>query len=96
MDITFNTGRKYTARGQVIRAVTVAGGAIFADFSRGIVGRVCFDHLPIVPALDAPAASCSERALQQAVLSEYDAGRYSYDFDAAQLRELEPAAQSKE
>lgn len=76
IDVTFNTGRKYTARGQVIRARSVEGGAIFSDFSRGIVGRVEF-----------PGANTVE-LFARAVLDEYDAGRYRYDFDAANLRDV--------
>lgn len=75
-DVQFNTGRPYTARGQLIRAKAVEGGAIFADFDRCITGYVnlepCF----------------TERDFRTAVLREYDACNYSWDLRAMDLRPL--------
>ncbi len=64
--ITWNTGRKYTARGQIIVATLHADGAItFADHSRMIYGEIAASdfHTP--------------ESIQRHTMRAYDNGEYS-------------------
>lgn len=61
--ITFNTGRKYTAEGQVIKATLHEDGIVtFFDHSRSIDGQFAI--------LDDVFFN------KETIMSEYDAGRY--------------------
>lgn len=70
METKFNTGRKYQADGQWIRAKLMDDGFIlFADDSRGIAGRIPPRKFPVD----------SERELQRVTLSAYDHNDYRLD-----------------
>lgn len=69
---TFNTGRPYTAQGQIIRAAQLENGRIiFADMSRGIDG--------ILPE--------GTELSQSSIMRAYDAGCYQWAREANQLRD---------
>jgi len=71
MEIKFNTGRKYTAQGQVIRAIQVDDGTIlFADDSRGIDGRLAKPRFDDVNTFE---------GLRNYVMFRYDAGEFTRD-----------------
>lgn len=69
MDIQFNTGRLYTAEGQVIRAVFNQEAEVihFADFSRACNGTI---QAPSHTTFRTPGG------LAQFVMSHYDRGEY--------------------
>jgi hypothetical protein len=67
MEVQFNTGRPYTANGQVIRAIMVADGSvIFADDSRGIDGVIA-----------GPVNVATLDDLKRVVLDAYDRNAYT-------------------
>ena len=64
--VTWNTGRKYTARGQIIVATLHADGAItFADHSRMIYGEIAASELH------------NADSVQRHTMRAYDSGAYS-------------------
>jgi hypothetical protein len=67
MEATWNTGRKYTSAGQIIKArVQPDGSILFADFSRGVDGMI-----------DKPSVKIdSEAALKAVVMAAYDHYRF--------------------
>ena len=79
MTLTFNTGRPYTAQGQIIEATIVSiepckGGMVyvtaeFNDLSRMIKGRITFlefdDYRPTL------------HDVQREVMAAYDSGKYT-------------------
>jgi hypothetical protein len=67
MEATWNTGRKYTAAGQIIRARVMPDGSIvFADTSRAVDGLI--DKPPVE--ID------SELTLKTLVMRAYDSHAY--------------------
>lgn len=76
--VTFNTGRQYTAEGQIITAaVQEDGSIIFNDHSRGIWGKLAHNEDDLKK---------SWRSLQQFVLWSYDQGGYEWSDAASQLQ----------
>jgi hypothetical protein len=72
MEIKFNTGRSYTAEGQVIRAKVCADGSIiFADDSRAVDGRIA---APAFPPKD-------EAGLRALVMQAYDHNQTTRDHE---------------
>ena len=72
MEIKFNTGRSYTAEGQVIRAKVCADGSIiFADDSRGVDGRIAAPAFPLT----------SEGALRDFIMQAYDRNQTTRDHE---------------
>jgi hypothetical protein len=67
MEVQWNTGRKYTAAGQIIKARTQPDGSIlFVDLSRQVDGMI-----------DKPSVEIdSEEALKAVVMHAYD--RYQF------------------
>ena len=66
----WNTGRRYTEAGQIIRARLEPDGSIlFADLSRGINGRIAASAYPIEDAA----------ALRRRVMVAYDTNTYRAD-----------------
>ena len=67
MEVTWNTGRKYTAAGQIIVARVQADGSIlFADTSRGVDGLIEKPSIKID----------SEAMLKIVVMRAYDSHQY--------------------
>jgi hypothetical protein len=67
MEARWNTGRKYTSAGQVIKARVMADGSIlFADMSRGVDGVIA----------KPPVKIRSEAALKAVVMRAYDSNAY--------------------
>ena len=80
MQITWNTGRLYTDEGQIITAELCADCILFADHSRGIVGRI---ELPQLLRIELPSQ------LARHVMDRYDHGRYSiYTQDVLRAQNL--------
>ena len=72
MKITFNTGRAYTAEGQIIVAKRVAGAVLFRDLSRCVAGRIDVpEGLEFL--VDTP------HDLERYVVSAYDGCQYESD-----------------
>lgn len=81
-DVQWNTGAKYTAEGQVIRAVEQAGGSIlFADFSRMIYGAIEAPCFPVQ----------SDARFQEYVQAKYLRGHYEMSCEAMSLERKEAA-----
>lgn len=78
-DLTWNTGRRYTASGQTIHAVhQIDGSVIFADHSRGVDGHIAADKCP--------TRFLSEADFKAFVMDHYDS--YDYDHDRASFNLL--------
>lgn len=73
MEFKFNTGRLYSDRGQIIRAVVDkdAGAILFNDEDRGITGRIGYDEK-----LWRGALGC-EHTARQYLMRCYDMGGYA-------------------
>jgi hypothetical protein len=74
MKITFNTGRLYTALGQVITAEVRDGKTLFKDHSRLICGEI--DGVPPL-----------QGSMPQWVMEHYDQNHYRMNIDAAGLEQ---------
>lgn len=82
MQITFNTGRLYTTRGQVITAAwnPETRKILFSDHSRMIYGE-------IEPKVSANHEFTDLGNFIANVMNRYDAGDYRISVEAMQLRE---------
>ena len=78
MKITFNTGRLYTALGQVITAEVHEGRTLFKDHSRGICGEI-----EGVPPSHKPALFATW------VMGHYDRNEYRMSVYALNLDQLD-------
>lgn len=75
LDLTWNTGRPYAMRGQIIHAVAREDGSVlFADHSRGIDGYI--------PATKAPTRYISKTDFKSFVMDCYDHGEYESNHDS--------------
>jgi hypothetical protein len=78
MQFTFNTGRKYTAEGQVITVKVTDGKVLFKDHSRYIYGEIAWTG----------NRELTQSAVEMLVMSNYDLGNYSHNSEAGQLERV--------
>jgi hypothetical protein len=78
LKITFNTGRLYTALGQVVTVLVLANqnATLFMDHSRGISGQI-------------KGCPASRDDVPHWVMGAYDRGCYTPDQDAMNLDRLD-------
>ena len=78
MKFTFNTGRQYTAEGQVITVEVLEDKILFKDHSRYIYGEIAWTG----------NRELTKAAVEQLVMSNYDVGNYSHNSQAGQLERV--------